>query len=107
MTSISSNEGAKKQNLDFVVKTTQIDTTGTQTQGESGNSAITGGADFIGPKLPGTTTNTTSLSKLKEDNFNIITMTAPTEMEGLAGLWRLATQAENGKVRDAVISLLI
>ena len=31
----------------------------------------------------------------------------PSELEGTAGLWRIASQAENGKVSDAVVNLLI
>ena len=31
----------------------------------------------------------------------------PSDMEGMAGLWRIAAQVENGKVGDAVVALLI
>ena len=34
-------------------------------------------------------------------------LTAPSEQEGLAGIWRIASQAENAKVNDAVVELLI
>ena len=31
----------------------------------------------------------------------------PSEMEGMAGLWRIVAQVENGKVGEAVVALLI
>ena len=37
----------------------------------------------------------------------MLMMAPPSEQEGLAGIWRIASQAENAKVNDAVVALLI
>ena len=101
MTSISSDKGAVKQQLDFSTQTSQIDTT--QSKGETGNSAITGGTGNKQSAAPSVTPSITD----KDGKVNLIMNVAPSELEGTAGLWRIAAQAENGKVSDAVVNLLI
>ena len=104
ITSISSNEGAKKQNLNFASQTEQIDTTGTKTNDaavETGNSAILNGASpAIGPKPP--TSTQTSISD-NQGRVNLMMNAPPSEMEGMAVLWSIAKQVENTNVSAAVV----
>ena len=116
ITSISSTHGAVAQGIDFGKKdTTMIDTTqkstattGTTTQtqdsatGETGNSAITGG---VGTETKPAKAKTPLADK--DGKLNVMMCVPPSEAEGLEGLWKIATQAENAKVSDAVFSLLI
>lgn len=77
-----------------------IDTSGkNNVSGETGNSAILGGAK---PKEP----KKVSLAD-KDGNVKFVIKVCPTELEGLASLWKIAQQASEYKVNNLIVELLI
>lgn len=107
ITSISSDQGAKKQGLSFAKDTVKIDTSGAGGTVETGSSAITGGAGSSATAPASATKPATSPLSDKEGKLNLMMHAPPSEMEGLAGLWSIAAQVENAKVGNAVVALLI
>ena len=109
VTSISSDQGAVKQGLSFAKDTVQIDTTASKDTkpAETGNTAITGGAGSQATAPASAAKPASSPLSDKEGKLNLMMHAPPSEMEGLAGLWRIAAQVDTAKVGDAVVSLLI
>ena len=80
----------------------------TQTDGDTGavNESTGGVGTESKPAASSSTTKSTPKAD-KDGKLDMLMLAPPSEQEGLAAIWRIAYQAENGKVNDAVVGLLI
>ena len=67
----------------------------------------TGGVGTDTKPAASSSTNKNTPKADKDGKLDMLMMAPPSEQEGLAGIWRIASQAENAKVNDAVVALLI
>ena len=67
----------------------------------------TGGVGTDTKPATSSSTNKNTPKADKDGKLDMLMMAPPSEQEGLAGIWRIASQAENAKVNDAVVALLI